>query len=315
MPDPVLQIQDLVKCYGNQRVVDRVSFNVAPGSCVALLGPNGAGKTTTISIIAGLITPNSGSVLIHGRTFSSDTDPLKQGIGLVPQDLALYDELSALENLRFFGSLYDIHGAPLREAIERSLTLVGLESRSHDRVGTFSGGMKRRLNLAASLLHNPSILLLDEPTVGVDPQSRNAIFDTIETLVRIGKTVLYTTHYMEEVERLCEQVVIMDHGRVVANDTLSQLKSRSQSSTRLRFDLDNAPSQALIQALSSIPNVSEVRVVQHQIQLTVPAIDQTTEIILATLRSHATACSHISSDRPNLEAVFLELTGRNLRDA
>jgi ABC-2 type transport system ATP-binding protein len=142
-----------------------------------------------------------------------------------------------------------------------------------------------------------------------------AIFDTIESLVRGGKTVLYTTHYMEEVERLCEQVVIMDHGRVIANDTLSNLKSRTQSSIRLRLDLDTAPSLDLIQALSSIPNVSEVRVVQHQLQLTVPAIDQTTESILATLRSHATACSHISSDRPNLEAIFLELTGRNLRDA
>jgi len=189
-----------------------------------LLGPNGAGKTTTVSMIAGLVAPVSGQVLIGGQALTGDTDPRKRRIGLVPQDLALYDELSALANLRFFGALYSLDSVALEQAIGAALDLVGLTERAKDRVGTFSGGMKRRLNLAASLLHDPDILLLDEPTVGVDPQSRNAIFSNLETLRSRGKALLYTTHYMEEVERLANRVVIIDHGRVVASDTLAGLQ-------------------------------------------------------------------------------------------
>jgi ABC-2 type transport system ATP-binding protein len=201
-----------------------VSFTVAAGELVGLLGPNGAGKTTTVSMIAGLSTPDEGEVLIQGTRLSGDADPRKRTIGLVPQDLALYDELTALDNLRFFGALYGLQGAALQRAIDGTLDLVGLKGRERDRVKTFSGGMKRRLNLAASLLHDPDILLLDEPTVGVDPQSRNAIFDNLEALRRRGKALLYTTHYMEEAERLCDRIVIVDHGKVVASDTLAGIE-------------------------------------------------------------------------------------------
>lgn len=220
----MLDVRGLRKAYGDLVAVHDISFSLKAGEVVGLLGPNGAGKTTTVSMIAGLVAADAGQVLVDGAALAGDTDPKKQRIGLVPQDLALYDELSALSNLQFFGALYRLSPASLKAAIERSLALVGLADRARDRVGTFSGGMKRRLNLAASLLHDPDILLLDEPTVGVDPQSRNAIFSNLETLKAQGKALLYTTHYMEEVERLADRVVIVDHGRVVASDTLEGLQ-------------------------------------------------------------------------------------------
>ena len=220
----MLEVRGLRKAYGELVAVKDVSFSLGAGEVLGLLGPNGAGKTTTVSMISGIVSPDAGQVLVGGEPLAGDTDVKKRRIGLVPQDLALYDELSALANLRFFGSLYDLDSAALDAAIATSLQLVGLSERARDRVGTFSGGMKRRLNLAAGLLHDPDILLLDEPTVGVDPQSRNAIFSNLETLKARGKALLYTTHYMEEVERLADRVVIVDHGNVIASDTLDGLQ-------------------------------------------------------------------------------------------
>jgi len=225
----ILNVKNLRKSFGAVVAVDDVSFVLETGQLLGLLGPNGAGKTTTVSMIAGLVTPERGEVLVGDRRLVSDTDPAKRRIGLVPQDLALYEELSAYANLRFFGALYNLAGAALDTAIASALELVELADRARDAVKTFSGGMKRRLNLAAGLLHDPDILLLDEPTVGVDPQSRNAIFDNLEVLKRRGKALLYTTHYMEEAERLADRIVVIDHGRVVANDTLEGLQSRVAS--------------------------------------------------------------------------------------
>jgi ABC-2 type transport system ATP-binding protein len=222
----MLKINHLRKAFRDLVAVDDVSFALERGQLVGLLGPNGAGKTTTVSMIAGLITPDRGEVLIGGQPLRGDTDPAKRKIGLVPQDLALYDELSARSNLRFFGALYDLKGAALDRAIASALELVELSDRARDLVKTFSGGMKRRLNLAAGLLHDPDILLLDEPTVGVDPQSRNAIFDNLEVLKKRGKALLYTTHYMEEAERLADRIVVIDHGKVIADDTLEGLHAR-----------------------------------------------------------------------------------------
>jgi ABC-2 type transport system ATP-binding protein len=222
----MLEVRRLRKTFGSLVAVDDVSFAIEPGQILAVLGPNGAGKTTTVSMISGLLAPDSGEIRIDGRALGGDTDPSKRKIGLVPQDLALYDELTARDNLRFFGALYDLTGAALDRAMAGALTLVGLGDRMRDRVKTFSGGMKRRLNLAAGLLHDPDILLLDEPTVGVDPQSRNAIFDNLEALKERGKALLYTTHYMEEAERLADRLVIIDRGSVVANDTLDGLYGR-----------------------------------------------------------------------------------------
>ena len=224
---PVLTVTNLRKAFGPLVAVNDVSFSVERGQLVGLLGPNGAGKTTTVSMLTGLLEPDRGEVIVAGRRLSGDTDPAKRRIGLVPQDLALYDELTARDNLRFFGALYGLAGAALDAAIHQALALVELADRAGDRVKTYSGGMKRRLNLAAGLLHDPDIVLLDEPTVGVDPQSRNAIFENLETLKRRGKALLYTTHYMEEAERLADRIVVIDRGTVIADDTVAGLKGRA----------------------------------------------------------------------------------------
>src|SRR5436190_10394539 len=219
----MLQAVSLRKSFGALVAVDDVSLRLENGKTLGLLGPNGAGKTTTVSILCGLTTPDRGTVSIDGQVLGGDSSPGKRKIGLVPQDLALYEELSARDNLQFFGALYGLAGAELEAALASSLALVGLADRAKDRVKVFSGGMKRRLNLAAGLLHNPDILLLDEPTVGVDPQSRNAIFDNLEHLKSRGKALLYTTHYMEEAQRLADRIVIIDHGKVIASDTVAGL--------------------------------------------------------------------------------------------
>ena len=235
----MLAVVGLRKTYGDLVAVNDVSFQLERGTLLGVLGPNGAGKTTTVSMIAGLVSPDRGEVLIGGAALRGDTDPAKRRIGLVPQDLALYEELSAAANLRFFGALYGLSGRALDTAMVSAMTLVGLADRQGDLVKTYSGGMKRRLNLAAGLLHDPDIILLDEPTVGVDPQSRNAIFENLETLKQRGKALLYTTHYMEEVERLADRVVIIDHGQVVADDTLADLHARVPAVDGQRASLES----------------------------------------------------------------------------
>ena len=221
----MLEVSGVSKSYGNRAALSDVSFAVGAGVTLGLLGPNGAGKSTAVNIIAGILSPDCGDVRVAGQRVSHDTDPAKRLIGFVPQDLALFDELPALDNLRLCGALYGLAGAQLAERIAAVLDLVGLGDRSAESVGAFSGGMKRRLNIAAALLHEPRLLLLDEPTVGVDPQSRNAIFDNLETLRRAGLTLVYTTHYMEEAERLCDRIVIIDHGKVLADDTREGLRA------------------------------------------------------------------------------------------
>jgi ABC-2 type transport system ATP-binding protein len=219
----MLQVEQLSKRYGDRLAVNAVSFAIAAGETVGLLGPNGAGKTTAIAMISGITRPDGGQVSVGGVRVTQDANVLKRRVGLVPQDLALYDELSAWANLQLFGGLYGLGTEHLRQRADEALALVGLAGRRNERVKTFSGGMKRRLNIAGALLHDPDLILLDEPTVGVDPQSRNAIFDNLEALKRRGKTLLYTTHYMEEAERLCDRVLILDHGRILANDSVANL--------------------------------------------------------------------------------------------
>jgi linearmycin/streptolysin S transport system ATP-binding protein len=311
----MLEVRGLKKSYGNLVAVANVSLKAAAGETVGLLGPNGAGKTTTVSMIAGLIVPDAGEVWIDGRPLAGDTDPSKQRIGLVPQDLALYDELSALDNLQLFASLYNLSRSRAASAIESALELVGLFDRVRDRVKTFSGGMKRRLNLAAALLHDPQILLLDEPTVGVDPQSRNAIFDNLETLRKRGKTLLYTTHYMEEAERLCDRVVIIDHGKVIADDTLRGLSRLMPLSNVLTIELEG-PADGL--SLDQLQTLGEVRSAQlHGGTLRVGVRDLATETprILQWLVDRGHPYRHVVSERADLETVFLTLTGRSLRDS
>jgi ABC-2 type transport system ATP-binding protein len=222
----LLTVEGLTRRYGDRVAVAGIGFHIGRGECVGLLGPNGAGKTSTLAMIAGIALPDAGSLSLQDGTAGSDMVAMKHRVGLVPQDLALFDELTAWQNLQLFGGLYGLDEATLRRRADEALALVGLADRRAERVRNFSGGMKRRLNIAGALLHDPELLLLDEPTVGVDPQSRNAIFDNLEELKRRGKTLLYTTHYMEEAERLCERVLVMDHGRVLADGPTAALKAQ-----------------------------------------------------------------------------------------
>jgi ABC-2 type transport system ATP-binding protein len=274
---PALELTGLRKAYGGVPAVDGVSLTVGKGEIVGLLGPNGAGKTTTVSIVCGLLPADAGTVRVGGAALAGDTDPAKGRIGLVPQELALYEELPADDNLRFFGALQGMEGPRLASRIDDVLRLTGLLERRRDRVKVYSGGMKRRLNLAAGLLHDPEVLLLDEPTVGVDPQSRNAIFESLEALRDAGKAILYTTHYMEEAERLCGRIVIVDHGRVVAEGTAEELGAL-------------------------LPRAKG------------PELDAEARAAVALLASRGIAVPGLNGARPRLEEVFLHLTGHALRD-
>ena len=311
----MLEVRGLIKRYGNLVAVAGVSLKAAAGETVGLLGPNGAGKTTTVSMIAGLLAPDAGDVLIEGRPLSGDTDPAKLRIGLVPQDLALYDELPALDNLELFAALYNLDRRQARAAIASALDLVGLADRVRDRVKTFSGGMKRRLNLAAALLHDPQILLLDEPTVGVDPQSRNAIFDNLETLKKRGKTLLYTTHYMEEAERLCDRIVIIDHGKVIADDTLRGLARLMPLSNVLTIELEGGADGLALDQLQHLGEVRSAQLHGGTLRIGVRDLAAETPRILQWLVDGGHPYRHVMSERADLETVFLTLTGRSLRDS
>lgn len=310
----MLEVDHLQKSYGSVRAVQGVSLRASAGETIGLLGPNGAGKTTTVSMIAGLVRPDSGSVKIEGRPLAGDTDPIKRRIGLVPQDLALFDELTAQANLQLFAALYGLDGAAAKRSIGDALALVGLADRAHDRVSSYSGGMKRRLNLAAALLHDPQILLLDEPTVGVDPQSRNAIFDNLEVLKSRGKTLLYTTHYMEEAERLCDRVIIVDHGKVVADDTLPGLYRMLPVANLVLIELDQAPNGFPLAELQALLGVHSAELVAGTLRVGVQDLSTQTPRVLEWLVEHGYPYHHVASERADLETVFLTLTGRSLRD-
>lgn len=314
MSDLLLDARQLVKRFGPRTAVEGVSFALRRGEAVGLLGPNGAGKTTTISMLSGLLLPDGGEFRLGGSAITGDTDPRKRLLGLVPQELALYEELTATDNLDFFGALYDLHGAALAEAAKSALEFVGLSDRAGDKVKTFSGGMKRRLNLAVALLHDPELLLLDEPTVGVDPQSRNAIFDNVEELRRRGKTILYTTHYMEEVERLCDRVIIMDHGRVVADDTLNGLKQRRTHADRVFCELVEGRDGGWLAGLEAIAGITRAELTGTRLTLHVADLHGGLGRALEHLRHAEIVVTSIESQQPSLEDIFLELTGRSLRD-
>ncbi len=311
----MLQVDALKKSYGSLVAVNGISLRAGAGEIVGLLGPNGAGKTTTVSIIAGLVRPDSGSVQIEGRPLSGDTDPNKRRIGLVPQDLALFDELTAQANLQLFAALYDLDGPAAQRAIGEALELVGLADRIQERVKNYSGGMKRRLNLAAALLHDPQILLLDEPTVGVDPQSRNAIFDNLEVLKQRGKTLVYTTHYMEEAERLCDRIVIIDHGDIVADDTLQGLYRQLPVTNLLAVELEPGQNGLRLDELRALPGVRSATLDAGTLRVGVQDLATETPRLLQWLVDHGQLYRHVSSERADLETVFLNLTGRSLRDA
>jgi ABC-2 type transport system ATP-binding protein len=307
----MLEARNLVKTYGSRTVVSDVSLTVEAGEIVGLLGPNGAGKTTTVSMVCGLVPPTRGQVVIAGADMAHDAARLKRRIGLVPQELSLYEDLPARTNLELFGALYGLAGAALAQRVAHVLDLVGLADRARDKPATFSGGMKRRLNIACGLVHDPDILLFDEPTVGVDPQSRNAIFDNLETLKAAGKAIVYTTHYMEEAERLADRIVIIDHGRVVASDTLAGLHRLVPATHSLEIEVDGVVDTARLTRESGVH-----RAAQNEGTLVIGADDLTraAAAVLPWLAAHGHAVRHLASGRATLEDVFLGLTGRQLRD-
>jgi ABC-2 type transport system ATP-binding protein len=306
----MLQVTDLRKSFGKVDAVCGISFEVGTGICYGLLGPNGAGKTTAISMIVGTLEPDAGMVKVLGNKMGLDRYEAKRQIGYVPQEVAVYEELTATDNLRFFGSLYGLSGNELQARTEEALELTSLTDRAKEPIKNYSGGMKRRLNIGIALLHQPLLLVLDEPTVGVDPQSRNAIFVTLKALQNKGMTLLYTTHYMEEVEKMCQRVAVMDHGEIVAEDTLAGLQKLVPAQNTVRVELETAPGGPLL-----FP--SEVR--DHDLDGTTLTleIDDLTKglpIALNALRDQGKRFTAVETKETSLEEVFLFLTGKNLRD-
>jgi ABC-2 type transport system ATP-binding protein len=295
----MIVVENLNKAFGATVAVDDISFAIEREEIFGLLGPNGAGKTTTIKITVGVLKPDGGRVQIAG------TDPFRSAarinIGYAPQSLAIYDRLTAYENLAFFGRLYGLTGRRLADRVNWALDFAGLTDRKKSFAGTYSGGMKRRLNLAAALVHDPPVLMLDEPTVGIDPQSRNLIFESIEELRRQGKTIIYTTHYMEEAQRLCDRVAIIDHGKILALDTVPNLTEQHGGNSMIEADLMEIPSDT-----SDLPG----RIEGNKLRIATgrPMED------LAKLTRSGLKVTELKIERPNLEMVFLNLTGRNLRD-
>lgn len=277
-----------------------------------LLGPNGAGKSTTIKVLSCLATPDGGSVHIDGLDVTRDTRAVKYRIGIVPQDIALYEDFTARENLLFFGRLYGMGGKRLRDRADELLEEVGLADRAHHKVGTFSGGMKRRINIAAGLIHNPKIVYLDEPTVGIDPQSRRKILDLVKSLNSKGLSVLYTTHYMEEAEELCHRIGIIDHGEIIAEGSIPDLRAIAGQLAPIRITLRGTPTDTELKALEGL--VERVSFEDDELTLLTPEPKTVLPQILALLAGTSLEVHHLEIDEPNLEAVFLKLTGRRLRD-
>jgi linearmycin/streptolysin S transport system ATP-binding protein len=311
--EPVLTCRDLRRRFGQRLAVDGVGFRVDPGETYGLLGPNGAGKTTTISMICGLLRRDGGEVTVAGASLDRDPGAVKAAIGYVPQDIALYPDLSGAENLRFWGRMQGLSGRELAARVDAVLEVVGLADRARDKVGDYSGGMQRRLNIGAGLLHRPRLLVLDEPTVGVDPQSRNAILENVEALRGEGAAVLYTTHYMEEAERLCDRVGIIDQGRLIAEGTRRELVA--QVGERDRIELTATGDLiGLAAGCKRVLGVDEATVVAGGLHLVAPDGRRLLPKLLELAEDTGVEVTSVEVVEPDLEAVFLHLTGKALRD-
>ncbi len=310
----MLEVIDLRKEFKNLVAVNDVDMFLGRGESVGLVGPNGAGKSTTIAMISTLLKPTSGDVKLNGVSVLEDPAPMRKVLGVVPQDVALYPELTAQENLNFFGALYGLRGDDLDKAVDDALELVGLADRRGDVIKKYSGGMKRRINIAAALLHDPEFVIMDEPTVGIDPQSRNHILETVRTLNRErGLTVLYTSHYMEEVEHLCDRIYVMDHGKVIASGTNSEIKAILAADNTIVLQLESR-SEGLEERLAQMPVVRQVTRTNDGLKLITSHEKDTLSQVFHAAEDAGARITSLGVERPSLEDVFLHLTGRTLRD-
>jgi ABC-2 type transport system ATP-binding protein len=308
-----IDVQNLHKAFGEQKAVQGVSFEVQPGEIFSLLGPNGAGKTTTISMLSCLLHPDEGDAFILGHSIRKDQMGVKSVLGVVPQEIAMYEDMSARENLTFWGKMYGLRGAALKTRVNEVLEIIGLTDRAKEFIKKYSGGMKRRVNIGIALLHKPQVIYMDEPTVGIDPQSRRSILDSVIKLKREGTTVLYTTHYMEEAQELSDHIAIMDQGKMIASGTHAELVKIVGAMDRIRVTI-NSESSRVLDTWKTVTGVTKVSAEDGT--LTILA-DDSNRVLPRLFESAATRAVRITSvdiQEPNLESVFLHLTGRALRD-
>lgn len=318
MQPPAIQVIDLHKSFGENHAVQGVSFSVEPGEIFSLLGPNGAGKTTTISILSTLLRPDGGDATIMGHSIRSESNAARAALGVVPQEIALYEDLSARENLLFWGRMYGLHGRKLRERVAEALELITLTERAGEKIAAYSGGMKRRVNIAAALLHRPAVIFMDEPTVGIDPQSRRSILNSVVALKNEGMTVLYTTHYMEEAEELSDHIAIMDHGKLIALGTQDELVKIVGETDRIRLAVggssEGPAADGLARAWMALPGVEKVSIEDGVFTVLAHDGHQALPRLFEAASGLAVRINSVEIQEPDLEAVFLHLTGRALRD-
>lgn len=309
----LLEVKGLAKSYGTLKAVDGISFTVEKGEIIGLLGPNGAGKSTTISMISTLLKPDGGQILYKGIDIVKNPKSIQKELGIVPQEIALYPTLSGFDNLKFWGQAYGLSGETLKNRIHEVSKIIGIDERLKDKVENYSGGMKRRLNIGAALLHEPELLIMDEPTVGIDPQSRNHILDTVLELNKTGMTIVYTSHYMEEVEYLCRNIHIMDMGHVIASGTQDQLVDIVEGQRQVIFQFDDI-SQNMLEAITDIKSVEKLE--RNDMKVTLHTRNGKTLIqdTLNIAMQEGASVESVEVVKPNLESVFLHLTGKDLRD-
>jgi len=308
----MIRIESLCKSFGPQKAVDRLSLYIKKGEFYGLLGPNGAGKTTTVHLISGLMDADSGNIWIKGREMKSGSRQLRSLLGLVPQEIALYNEMTAKENLMFWGSLYGMSGKELAKSRDHMLKLSGLTAQADKKLSTFSGGMKRRINIVASLLHQPEILIMDEPTVGIDPQSRLFIYEMLQELVAAGLTIIYTTHYMDEVEKLCSRIGIIDHGKLIAEGNINELRNKCGCQQSILFTLNRQPEEELCRQIDALgwnctAGFKTLSIQASNTQKLIPEV-------LDTLQKTNYQTESIEFEQAGLERVFLTLTGKKLKE-
>jgi len=310
---PAIEVLDLHRYFGETMAVQGISFNVQQGEIFSLLGPNGAGKTTTISMLSCLLRPNEGDARVMGNSIRTNQMEVKAALGVVPQEIALYEDLTARENLTFWGKMYGLRGTALKTRVEEVLEVIGLRERAKERVSKYSGGMKRRVNIGVALLHKPRVIYMDEPTVGIDPQSRRNILDSVVALKDQGMTVLYTTHYMEEAQELSDHIGIMDHGKLIACGAHEELVKLVGQQTRIDLAL-NIPPENILNTWQNVEGVTRISVENETVTILAQDSNRTLPRLFESASSQSARITSVNIQEPNLEAVFLHLTGRALRD-